>query len=407
MEEIKTLIELFVEYQIENVIASLLYRPEKVVFMGYKNVMTARRRAAAERLFAMKKMKTEIEYVFTDRYDYGEMTDKLRAIADENEDCVIDITGGKEVMLAAIGEVCSERKLPMIKFDLKYGRHMSVISGVPLRGGDDISLTIPEIVALNGGAVITDGGTDFQWVLSEDFKNDIESMWEICKKNCIQWNRQSMELAACERYGTADENLNVRCAVSGGVRGQNIDLEYGFVQQLVKRGLITHYTNKDGLISLTYKNEQVYRCLTKAGNILELYAYMLLNEIDDNEGGYYNDLDIGVFVDWDGEVHSGSEHIYDTKNEIDLIAMRGITPVFVSCKNGEARKEALYELDTLAEHFGGRYARKVLFATYISPDEDSKKYIEQRARDMNIVIIDGVDKMSREELKRVLRKNVK
>lgn len=407
MEEIKTLIELFVEYQIENVIASLLYRPEKVIFMGYKNVMTARRRAAIERFFGMKGMDTHIEYVFTDRYDYGEMTDKLRTVAEENEDCVIDITGGKEVMLAAIGEVCFERKLPMIKFDLKYGRHMSVISGVPLKGGEDISLTIPEVIALNGGAVIADGGADFRWVLNEDFNADIESMWEICKKNCIQWNRQSMELAACERYGTVDENLTVRCAISGGIRGQQIDLEYGFVQQLVNRGLITQYTNKDGMITLKYKNEQVYRCLTKAGNILELYAYMLLNEIDDNEEGYYDDLDIGVAVDWDGDVHSGAEHIYDTKNEIDLIAMRGITPVFVSCKNGEARKEALYELDTVAEHFGGRYARKVLLATYISPDEESKKYIAQRARDMNIVIIDNVNKMSREEFKRTLRKNVK
>ena len=44
----------------------------------------------------------------------------------------------------------------------------------------------------------------------------------------------------------------------------------------------------------------------------------------------------------------------ETKNEIDVMLMRGVVPVFVSCKNGAVKMDELYKLDTVAQRFGGR-----------------------------------------------------
>ena len=79
-----------------------------------------------------------------------------------------------------------------------------------------------------------------------------------------------------------------------------------------------------------------------------------------------------------------------------------LMPVFISCKNGEVHKEALYELDTVAEHYGGKYAEKMMVATYVSSDANSRNYIIKRAEEMNIRLITDVDKMSYKEfLKRI------
>ena len=107
------------------------------------------------------------------------------------------------------------------------------------------------------------------------------------------------------------------------------------------------------------------------------------------------------------KLDKSSPRCYDTKNEIDILLTRDLVPVFISCKNGEIHKEALYELETVADRFGGRYARKFLVASYISTNEESRKYIIQRAKDMNINLICDVHSLTRDGFKTLLKKNIK
>ena len=69
----------------------------------------------------------------------------------------------------------------------------------------------------------------------------------------------------------------------------------------------------------------------------------------------------GVHIDWDGK---RSER--DVLNEIDVIAIKGNVPIFISCKNGRLGKtqslHALYELDTVTSRFGGKYAKMIMIA---------------------------------------------
>ena len=59
---------------------------------------------------------------------------------------------------------------------------------------------------------------------------------------------------------------------------------------------------------------------------------------------------------------------------------------FISCKNGEFKKEALYELDVVVSHFGEKYIHKCIVATQPLKHADI-----MRAQEMGIVICNKTD----------------
>lgn len=169
-------------------------------------------------------------------------------------------------------------------------------------------------------------------------------------------------------------------------------------------GMLTALDNDSVHFSLRFKNEQVKRCLTKAGTILELKTYLIATSLTEQDGSArYNDVMTGVFIDWDGVVHEQTESAVDTENEIDLVLMRGLVPVFVSCKNGAVGEAELYKLNTVANRFGGAYARKLLIGTTLGKSGRGKQYFLQRAKDMKIQVLDEVHTLSDEQFRKKLK----
>ena len=169
--------------------------------------------------------------------------------------------------------------------------------------------------------------------------------------------------------------------------------------------MLTYFEDDETTVTISYKNEQVKKCLTKAGQALEMKIYVTAKDILDKDGTpVYDDALNGVVIDWDGEFHDESvEDEYDTENEIDIMLMHDIVPVFISCKNGIVTADELYKLNTVAERFGGQYSKKVLVATSISDFGEQGMYLRQRAKDMNIKLIEGVQDIDDVELEKKLR----
>ena len=395
---IKTLVELFDTCQIENVIAALRFKPEMIVFVGFKKIMTRKKTEDLKRFFETRKLNIKLEYKIVSRYDYEEIVAGINEIIDENEDTAFDLTGGKELVLVAMGEIATTRGVPMFQFDVRSGEMIRVKNCENIPETEKTHMTIEENVALSGGSVVEDI-EHFKWNLTEDFKKDARTMWDICRKNCRAWNRNSGIIKMIEAANESGSELLVRTPVSK-VR----DLpDENIMDELAEAGIIKGYDKSGKEIVFEYKNEQVRRIIAKAGNILEFYVYMTAKHIQKEEPQYYDDIDTGVFVDWDGEFTGKS----DTRNEIDIFIMRDLVPGFGSCKNGEVHKEALYELNTVAEKFGGEYAKKVLVCTYISYAGDSRNYILQRARDMKIEVIEDVDKLGDEEFLQTIKQRIR
>jgi hypothetical protein len=85
--------------------------------------------------------------------------------------------------------------------------------------------------------------------------------------------------------------------------------------------------------------------------------------------------------------------------------MRGMTPLFISCKNGNVSEEELYKLNTVAERFGGPYAKKMLIATDLDRKGSSaNRAFIQRAWDMDIFLVTDAAELTREEWRQVFKK---
>ena len=73
---------------------------------------------------------------------------------------------------------------------------------------------------------------------------------------------------------------------------------------------------------------------------------------------------------------------YIVHNEIDVLCLRDYVLTFISCKAGDPDQMALYELDTVASRFGGKYARRELVTA-----GDVEYHHAQRAEEMDITVV--------------------
>ena len=114
---------------------------------------------------------------------------------------------------------------------------------------------------------------------------------------------------------------------------------------------------------------------------------------------------MGVHIDWDGVVHDSSQRIPETRNEIDVLVTRGVTPLFISCKNGDVDEEELCKLHTVATRFGGETAKKMLVATNLQKKNPmATNAFIQRAKDMGIHLVTDAGKLSHRGWQEALRK---
>jgi hypothetical protein len=265
-------------------------------------------------------------------------------------------------------------------------------------------LSVEENIRIYGGNILyaheEKGGTVL-WDVTPEFAKDIDNIWSVCRRNVRSWNTQISVFEAIEAAGTRSADGLTTTVKKSAVSHWKVFPD--LISRLVKKGLIC-WTEQGDTVVIRYKNEDVKRCLTKAGQALEMKIFRTARSLKEENGdSVYNDALTGVVIDWDGEFHDESEEqVFDTENEIDVMLMHDAVPVFISCKNGGVTAEELYKLNTVAERFGGEYAKKVLVATQLSATNAAGKYFRQRAADMKIQIIDKATSMSARDLEQTL-----
>lgn len=408
-----TAIEFYDRTPIENAISSITTVPDKIIFIG--DGKTMRRFDKAFHNFLNKRgLNVEVVYKSVNRHDLNSIVEVLSEIVEQEDECVFDLTGGDDLALVAMGIVYHNYKdtknLQMQRFNVQNGVVTDcdndgtvIYNGVP-------HISVEENIILHGGS-IRNAENDTrvnEWDLTEDFKTDIELMWEICRRNPGLWNTQLNVLSALDDFSSED-SLEVSVDVKDiEAHLENIDVPYVSVFEMLielySSEVISDLFANEEHLYFRYKNHQVKKCLTKAGNILELKVLVTAGDVTDKEGKpYYTDALSGVFIDWDGDEHEFGGDDKDTENEIDVILMRGAVPVFISCKNGQVDDDELYKLDAVSRRFGSQHVRRVLIATYLGKKAKSMDYFRQRAKDMNITLIDGVHELEYDDFERMIR----
>lgn len=371
--------EFLVAEPIDNVITNLNFKIDKTVYFGYAE--NIRRYGTVLEDFLKKYCgNTEVSFIQVPK---GRLKDTLgimrSAVQDEKDrgsKVFFDVTGGDPLPLVAIGILSTETDTPMHIFnidkenfrELEEGADYEISREVPRR---KVPFTIDMLIELRGGAVKSSTRKKNKVLDNETNIATAEKVAALFEKHTGEWGRLVKGLNSCmaeDGEGIYHIDYNKVAdyfypAFTGTMRN--------FVGEIRKQGLIKMFSNEEDEKRFRFISDFAHDNLTEEGAALELRTCLELRK-------KYGQAQAGVQVDWNGI----TDEIHDVENEIDVIALDGYIPVIVSCKCGnQANKDAIYELETVAERFGGKYARKVLVsAKNMSPVDLN------RAREMGIEV---------------------
>ena len=405
-----TIVEFFDKTPLENIAGAMLLKPRKVIYVGDKRKRIEKGIRAYKRVMAQRGIDVIMTYSIASRNSIDDIVDTLEHIVASNPDAVFDITGGEDLYLAAVGIMMERHKgeIQCHRFNLKNSVLIDCDADGNVYEVESFDISAEENIILHGAEIVreseeSDFGT-YDWDFNDEFCLDIEKMWTICRNDSRLWNAHVGTLRTVNELYSFQDSMTVsfnKAEAQEEVRRRGIKYVFitGIMKALEENGLISKLIIGDE-ISFTYKNSQIKRALTLAGQILELFVAKRIIHVEDDGIPLYHDTRVGLIVNWDA---AEDEERVKTVNEIDVLTMKDSIPVFISCKNGVFDVDELYKLETVGNYFGAEYAKKVLVTGDLNRMGPRAEHIRRRAADMNIRLIENVDEITDEDFDRMLR----
>ena len=366
----KTLIELYDERPLENVLATEVFRPERTIFLASEEIVKdGQHQERMKSYFQYRNLDTIIYFRTCNTYNEKEVLNHLRTIVNRYEDVAIDITGGTDASLFACGEFCSENSVPVFTYSRSKNLFFN-IRNAPFahRLKNEIQFSIEDFLKMAGGTIYrgrVDNDILFEYM---DIFDDFFLIFMNHKRNWVHF------ITYVQYLSQADFGVKIPLYVQGprriDKRGHQYNANIPLFEQLEEIGMINSLSYNDDTISFRFRDHQCRTWLRDVGSVLELYIYKAC--IDTK---MFNDVRTSVVVDWKGKS--------DVSNEIDVMASYDATPFFISCKTGDVHTEALNELAILRDKFGGEMARAIIVSA-----ERMQSAVKHRALELNIDVID-------------------
>ena len=369
---------------IENVMTSLNFKVDKTVFFGFLDVIEEKKKITERFLKKYCGVKEVVFHPLSEN-NLNSVTKTMRKVIEQEKaqknDIFFDLTGGEELILVAFGMMAESFRAPMHIFDIETQKltELNDEMAVPISKiaqKQEIKLTLDGLIEMRGGIINYHLQKDLKTLDEPDFVKDIQKLWDISSGHGDKWNLFADFLRRCcepdEELWVKVSGKQVVAALRKINRFRSVRELGKMLKEIASAGVLEMFSHTQEQLSFRYKSEKIKELLWDAGSILEMHTYM-----EERKGA--DDCRVGVHLDWDGIIynHSGK----DTLNEIDVLSLHVVIPTFISCKNGSVNQMALYELETVADKFGGKYAKKVIAAPQGLNDTHSL-----RAREMGIEI---------------------
>ena len=365
------------------------FKIDKVVFFGYHETVEKHKKHTEEFLKQYCGVKTVVFHSLSS-HDLQSVLNTLRKQVEyekgQKNRVYVDITGGESLILAAMGMLSKECRIPMHMVDiyadrvieLDYCGQAGISQELEARR---IPMTLDLMIRMQGGVINGDLQKRIKKDEEAEFTEDTERIYEVANRYWTYWNPFSAFLRSV-MMPTEGLCVSRRTqTVMNGLLESNTKLRTltkfnEIIDRLADAGILLNVSRSDGHYKLEYKNEELMTCLMDGGTILELHTCKVEKERNDEALA-------GVHLDWDGIIHE--QRGVDVLNEIDVLSLSGNILTFISCKSGNMGSQqtlhALYELETVAGRFGGKYSRKVLVTV-----KDIGEVYAERAEEMGIEV---------------------
>ena len=402
---------------IENVITAMNFQVDKLVFFGnHEDIISQkektenflRKYCAVQSIVFLPLSGSNLQSVLQT------MRKEIELELSKNAKLFFDITGGESLMLVAFGMLSREYETPIHMYDIYKGkllelnaeslhydeRNTEAINKVN-RNADDsalaspnekqhlsissiatkrpVPMTLDKLIEMHGGVINYKLQKDIKDVPDEESREDILKIWKVMKLHSEHWNPFSeflRENMSPDEEGRVyrKESTVLRALADSSNKLKSAHKFYQIMEDLARAGAILDLKHSEGKYQFRFKNKAIKGYFWDGGSILELYSYLQEKEHSD-------ECRVGVHLDWDGVLEGPSG--IDVLNEIDVLSIQGYIPSFISCKSGKLSPQqclhALYELDTVANRFGGKYAKKRLVVT-----SEINEVYQERALEMGI-----------------------
>ncbi len=389
----QTLIELYDERPLENVLGVEMFRPRRVIYICPENVAGDKRVQRRLRdYFQHRGMEVELSFSGTDIYDVQSILNLLRCNVERWPDCAMDITGGTDAMLFAAGLLSAEREFPVFTYSRRRNKFYDIrgaafASHLPC----DVRFSVEDCFRMAGGSMRA-GRVD-NGILNS-YLEDFEPFFRLYLKHRRNWTNI---VTFIQRVSQTAPEAPIPLEVSGpyevkGERAARIPAPEEALWDLVEIGFLRDLQIvPEKSVSFAFRDRQIRAWLRDVGSVLELYVYKACLDT-----GKFDDVRTSAVVDWEEERRENA-----VSNELDVMCTRGVTPVFISCKTCDVKTEALNELAILRDRFGGQIAKAAIVTA-----ERGRTVMRNRAAELNIRVIDLNDLLAgriRERLESMMR----
>ena len=373
---------------IENAITAMNFQVDRLVFFGnHEDIISQkektenflRKYCAVESIVFLPLSGSNLQSVLQT------MRKEIELELSKNAKLFFDITGGESLMLVAFGMLSREYETPMHMYDIYKGKLLELNAREEHTGISSIAtkrpvpMTLDKLIEMHGGVINYKLQKDIKDVPDEESREDILKIRKVMKLHSEHWNpfseflRENMNPDEEGRVYRKESTV-LKALADSSNKLKSAHKFYQIMEDLARAGAILDLKHFEGKYQFRFKNKAIKGYLWDGGSILELYSYLQEKEHSD-------ECRVGVHLDWDGVLEGPSG--IDVLNEIDVLSLRGYIPTFISCKSGKLSPQqclhVLYELDTVANRFGGKYAKKRLVVT-----SEINEVYQERALEMGI-----------------------
>lgn len=369
----KTLIELYDERPFENVLSTEAFRPEHTIFIIPNEIKEDYAlQNQLRNYFKHRNLSVTVSFVATDMYQSHLVYEKLEEIIKHNENVMIDITGGTDAALFATGKIANDYPVSVVTYSRRKNKFFNIQNA---EFADEmaciVQYKVESFLRMAGGAM-RQGRVDNN--ILKNYLDVIDPFFQVYLKHRNQWVRTITYLQNASYAETEQQiSLMVNAPKSLRVERSKYSPDMELLQALEDIGFIHDLRESKTHLSFEFHDRQIRTWLRDIGSVLELYIYKACLDT-----GIFNDVRCSVIADWEGTLQQT-----DVTNEIDVMASRGVTPIFISCKTNQIKTEALNELSVIRDRFGGLMAHAIIVSS-----TKGGAMMKRRAMELNIHVID-------------------
>ena len=370
-----TLIELYDERAIENILAPDMFRPKRIIYLCPTEIAQNRTRQEKMKAFFLRRgWEPELIFMEASLFKADRILRQLLTINEKYPNCALDVTGGSDAALFAAGMFAAQTGTPAFTYSRKQNRFYD-ISGATFADNltCTLSYSVEEFFLMAGGTLLP--GRVNNAILAK-YLEDFDPFFACFLRFRRDWPDiiSYIQRISPSEYGqTPPLSIRGKYTVKGD-RGSRNSANEPALKELAHIGFIQDLKIVSGeSVSFRFRDAHIRAWLRDVGSVLELYTYKACIDT-----GIFNDVISSAVVRWDDTVGHGS-----VSNEIDAMAARGVIPLFISCKASDIKTEALNELAILRDRFGGKGAKAAIVTT-----ETCNAAARHRVAQLGIAVID-------------------